>query len=230
MWSWIITELEHLSSNYAIDLLFLTCVICLFYWRRLPLEFKWLTAYLFFNLCIEIGAHLMSHGGNNLPLLHLYTLGEFWLWSFFFKTVLGKDSWLNRYFVTFLLGITGFIVANSVFLQPIWGFNSHAKTLVQLVIIVYALVFAFHFAYFHQPQSKYYKIVRFINAVILKYYCATLFIFMSSGFWKADDLATNILVTTNRWLNTLFLVLILLSIWILTRFLHNSYSSQVSVS
>lgn len=230
MWSWITTELNHLSSNYAIDILFLSCVICLFYWRRLPLEFKWLTAYLFFCLCIEVGAHLMSHQGNNLPLLHLYTLGEFLLWSFFFKTVLGKDSWLNKYFVPFLMGITGLVVANSVFLQPIWGFNSHAKTLVQLVIIVYALVFAFHYAEFNVRQSNAYKILRFINALILMYYCATLFIFMSSGFWTANDLATNVLVRINKWLNILFLVLILFSIWKVTRFLHNSSSSQVSVS
>ena len=172
----------------------------------------------------------MSHQGNNLPLLHLYTLGEFLLWSFFFKTVLGKDSWLNKYFVPFLMGITGLVVANSVFLQPIWGFNSHAKTLVQLIIIVYALVFAFHYAEFNVRQSNAYKILRFINALILMYYCATLFIFMSSGFWTANDLATNVLVRINKWLNILFLVLILFSIWKVTRFLHNSSSSQVSVS
>lgn len=230
MWSWIITELEHLSSKITIDLLFLTCIICLFYWRRLPLEIKWLTAYLFFSLCIEIGAHLMSHQGNNLPLLHLYTLGEFWLWSFFFKTVLGKNSWLDKYFVPFLMVVTGLVVANSLFLQPIWGFNSHAKTLVQLVIIVYALVFAFHFTDVHQRQSKSYNVVRFINALVLMYYCATLFIFMSSGFWSSDDLATIILLDVNRCLNILFLILILISIWKLTRFLHNSSSSQVSVS
>ena len=172
----------------------------------------------------------MSHDGNNLPLLHLYTLGEFWLWSFFFRTVLGKDSWLWKNFVPFTVAVTCLVVANSLFLQPIWGFNSHAKTLVQLVIIVYALVFAFHYTEYQLRQSTSYKSLRFVNALILMYYCSTLFIFMSSGFWKADDLATEILVDINRWLNTLFLVLVLFSIWKVTRFLHNSSSSQVSVS
>ena len=197
----------------------------------MPLAYKYLSLYLGFNLIIEIGAHLMSHSGNNLPLLHVYTLGEFWLWSLFFRELLGNDSWLRRYFVPITTIVSVLVVSNTLWLQPIWGFNSHAKTLVQVIIIAYSLSFAFHFSQDTttiSPQLT--QLLRFINAIVLVYYCATLFVFMSSGFWLKYESVMKVLVSFNKGINRLFHCLILYALWKVTRFLRNSSSSRVSVS
>jgi len=72
---------------------------------------------------------------NNLPGLHLFTILQFILLVLFFSRV------LQEYLVDFLwklVLIIGslLILANSIFIQSIFTFNSYSKTVVELAIIL----------------------------------------------------------------------------------------------
>jgi len=135
------------------------------------------------NLLIEIGARLLSYSGHsNLLLLHLYTLGEFLLFTRFYRALLPKRILGTRSYRGILAVGSLLIVANTIFLEGPFGFNSNAKTLVHLVILVYTMLY---FAYFNFESSDQYRRLQpllAINSAVLIYYAASLFIWMFTAY------------------------------------------------
>lgn len=77
---------------------------------------------------------------NNLPGLHLFTILQFILLVLFFSRV------LQKYLVDFLWKIvliigSLLILANSIFIQSIFEFNSYSKTVVELAIILASMFY-----------------------------------------------------------------------------------------
>jgi hypothetical protein len=184
MWDKIITDLLKLP---AIIFIFLipSCFVGLLFWKRLNPAFRVLVVFLWFDLLIEIGARAVvwfSEIQNNLPLLHLYTLGELTLLLLFFRLLHKNSHLLSRYFVG-IFSVSAFLVlSNSLFVQDLFSFNSYAKTFVQVVVILLALDYAFQFLnnkedghFFKTPEKK-------VNTAILVYYPGSLFIFMFSQY------------------------------------------------
>jgi len=72
---------------------------------------------------------------NNLPGLHLFTILQFILLVLFFSRVL--QEYLVDYLWKLVLIIGSLIIlANSIFIQSIFTFNSYSKTVVELAIIL----------------------------------------------------------------------------------------------
>ncbi|MEO6760024.1 MAG: hypothetical protein ABIO24_11270 [Saprospiraceae bacterium] len=181
MWEKIVQELHQLAALVFIFLL-PSCLLGGLYWRRLPRAFRILVVYLWFDLAIEIGARVLGYiTHNNLPLLHVYTWGEMLLWSLFYREILHPSTVFVRYFQWITGIVLALVILNSVFLQGPTTFNSYAKTLVQLMVILYALSYAFNFLLEDTPTKLWQKVVGPINAAVLFYYCGSLFIFMFSN-------------------------------------------------
>ncbi len=180
MWEKIAGELTQLAALVFIFLV-PSCLLGLIWWRKLPRAFQLLVVYLWFDLAIEIGARVLGHiTHNNLPLLHLYTFGELLLWSLFYREILHPSSIFVRYF-KWITGIAlAAVLLNTIFIQHLLTFNSYAKTLVQLLLILYALNYAFNFLLEDRPNLALQKILRLVNAAVLVYYCGSLFVFMFS--------------------------------------------------
>ncbi len=194
--------------------LLLSCSLGLRYWHRLSRPLHLVVIYLIFNLLIEIGARVASIVyGNNLPLLHLYTFGECLLFSLLYSQILDKNSVLKRYFGWILGTVLSLVVLNTAFLQGIFEFNSYAKTLVQVLIILCALDYAFRFSEPDESDSAQGKTLQLINAAVLIYYCGSLFIFMSSQFYIQMGGAFEILWDINVALNLIFQIMILIALW-----------------
>jgi hypothetical protein len=218
MWYTIFREIQHLSNPNLI-FLYASCLLCFFYQSGLPKAYKRLSWYLFFNLFIEISAHIAAHlYHQNLPLLHFYTLGELWLWALFYSAILGNNTFLNRYFLSFLGFISMLVVLNSIFLQSIFGYNSYAKTLVQFIIIYASLSYAFYFPEDKEADNQSNRLLKIVNYAVLFYYCTTIFIYMSSNFWLGSDRREFIILSdVNRYLNALFQLTLLIVLWKVTR-------------
>lgn len=197
-------------STLPLICLLLSCCLGLRYWHRLPHSLQWLVVYLVFNFLIEIGARTAAAlFRQNLPLLHVYTAGEFVLFSLFYRQILDEQSVFKTYFNWILPVGLLLVVLNTVFLQGIFEFNSYAKSLVQIVIILYALDYAFRIA---EPEGDT-RVLRLINAAILIYYCGSLFIFMASQFESVAREPFRLLWTVNKVLNLIFQLLILTALW-----------------
>lgn len=201
-------------STFPLLCLLVSCYIGLRYWQRLPRSIQILVIYLFFNFIIEIGARLAAVAfRQNLPLLHLYTFGEFLFFSLFYQKILDEQSLFKKYFSWIVPTVLALVVLNTIFLQGIFEFNSYAKTLVQIVIILYALDYAFRITEREDTDPRLTQMLRLINAAILIYYCGSLFIFMASQFESELRESFKILWNTNKILNLIFQLIILVALW-----------------
>ena len=142
----------------AIELLhtvvFLTLLvgfISILYYRRFGSVEKFFVYYIWMSAFFELFAMsvnlesvnnvLVDYGWkNNLPGLHLFTILQFILLVLFFSRV------LQKYLVDFLWKIvliigSLLILANSIFIQSIFEFNSYSKTVVELAIILASMFY-----------------------------------------------------------------------------------------
>lgn len=207
--------METILIRFIPFILTISCSIFLFNWKKQYNVFCSLGYYLLFNLVIEVSSKIFQlYQINNLPLLHLYTLCEFILLSFFYYQIT-KDSRNKKIVFIIFIPITAFfIILNSIFLQPIWGFNSYAKTPVQFIIIAYSLYYFFTTNLLDTKRSIKEKSRLLVNSAILIYYSGSLFIFMFSDYFLkyGDGLAIEFW-KFNLILNLIFQLIIFIAIW-----------------
>lgn len=205
----------NLLADLNIVFLALIAVLCLWKFPLLPKRFQKICYLIWFNLSIEIGARVLAElTGNNLPLLHIYTLGEFLLLSYFYRGLLTAPRFLSKNFDRITLFISLLIIANTLFLQSIYGFNTYAKTAVQFIFILYAILYFFDLSEQDTLELIEKKYLRLINSAILIYYSGSLFIFMFSNYFLQNNLnLPSGLWAFNAILNLVFLSLVSFSLW-----------------
>lgn len=202
------------TVKITILLLCINVAFCIFHRKKLNVPFQRLCYFLIWNLLTEILANIfMNLGYNNLPLLHIYTLGEFLLLSYFFKSLLNKPVFLRTAFWYFVIIGSFFIIINSLFFQSIFGFNTFAKTFVQISIIGYAILYFYNLVENSLFSIAVSKSLRLINSAILVYYSGSLFIFMCSNVYLKDMQIYVPFWTFNAFLNFIFQLLILIGLW-----------------
>lgn len=210
IWQWF-SE----AARYCAGLSLLLMIVR---FRHLPVLFQILSIVLVNDLLTEILASwTYDRKINNMPLLHLYTLVSFWLFSFFYRELFREKRFVRRYFWPYMVTATLILVSNSLWFEPISGFNSNAKTFVQVLFIgyvVYYLFDAFGKTDFLQARDL---AISLVNMAILIYNAGSLFIFMfaktlnngllsskaQSGLWMMNSL-----------LYLIFQLLLLFAVWI----------------
>lgn len=211
-----ITEtLNLVAANLAVLVLSVNVLLFSLKFNELNRPFRALFYFLILNLLTEILAFIFSECGvNNLPLLHGYTLGEFILFSFFYRSLSYKPNFFTRYF-WFIIGIGSLlIIGNSLFFQPIFGFNSTAKTGVQISLIVYAVSYFYNLVadeHFAQLKSK---SIRLVNSAVIIYYSGSLFIFMFSQISFGNEDIYRLFWIFNSFLYVGFHLIIFTALWI----------------
>lgn len=111
----------------------------------------------------------------NLPLLHIYTLTEFILIYLFY------EIYFNRFYPVLLLRITAvafvvFSVINSLFIQPINGFNTYARAAEAFILTVLSLLCFYKLAQEHRPA------ITWINTGLLLYFSGAFLLFIVSNY------------------------------------------------
>ncbi len=198
----------------AVAFLFVNNCLGFYSFKKLNITFKHFLYFLFFSLGIELAARAFAYSShNNLPLLHLYTLGEFILLSLFYKTLIPKPAFFKKYFWYFISIGSILIILNSFIFESIYEFNPGAKTTVQIIIIGYAVLYFYNITENQNSDLVYGKSLGLINSAIIIYYSGSLFIFMCSQlYYKAPDLY-KYFWAFNAVLNLIFQLLILSGIW-----------------
>ncbi len=204
-------------GNIAVAILTISLLLYLIKFRKLPIDIKVLGYFLVLNLLTEIiSKTLFSAGTNNLYLLHIYTFFEFLTWSLFYRYLFKGNENIRKYHWPFVLIVAVLIVLNSIFLEPITGFNSNAKTLVQIIIIGYAIYYFFlNFGITDFSKSENQSLL-LINFATILYYSGSLFIVMFMKMLISNESSTtsyNGFWLFNALLNAIFQLLILISIW-----------------
>lgn len=211
-------NLALLFGKVYLVILVVNVILVLLLYRRLPVKVRSICFFLLGSLATDLASRwLFYQGENNLFLLHIYTLWELLAWGWFFNLVFGHTSKAQRLFFVGI-GIMGMLlVLNSIFLEPLTGFNSNAKTLVQVLLVGFAIRY-FFLAFGKIDLTKAAaQAVTFINFAVLLYYSGTLFIFMFSRLLKEYGVASvqqHGLWVINALLLVVFHLLIFISLWI----------------
>ncbi len=209
--------LDHLGIMAQICLLLCT-VLWLWRFKSWPNEVKRLGPFILITLAVNAGAFYLSKKAiPNLFLLHIYTLLELLTWAFFYQYLFRNKPRAQQVFPWFIGLLSVLIVLNSLLLEPTTGFNSNAKSLVQLLLMAVALFYffnAFGKIDLNQPLPR---SLTLINFAVIFYYSGSLFIFMFSKLLKADKttlVQQNSLWAINALIYVIFLIIILFSLWI----------------
>ena len=207
----------HTIYFYAVKLAFIclsiNVVFCFIKRKKLNTPFLRLFYFLIWNLIIEVLAQVfMKLEYNNLPLLHLYTLGEFILFSYFYMSLLNKPIRFKKIFGYFILVGSLLIILNSILFQSIYAFNTFAKTFVQIIIIGYAVLYFYYLVENPNLSVAKSKSLRLVNSAILVYYSGSLFIFMCGKFSLIDVEGFVVFWAFNAMLNFIFQLLILIGL------------------
>ncbi|MEM9920096.1 MAG: hypothetical protein AAF990_18515 [Bacteroidota bacterium] len=203
------------AGQLVVVCLSLNVLLCAIYFRKLEVPLQRLSIFLLFNWIIEVAARICAYSDiNNLPLLHLYTLGEFILFLWFYKSLFVRLEIFQKAFRPFAVIGTVLIVLNSVFIQNIYAFNPLAKTLVQLTIIALAVLYFYNLNSLQSSASGIYKSLRLINSAVLIYYSGSLFIFMCNQLFIDASEVYEIIWAFNAVLNLIFQLLVLWGLWI----------------
>lgn len=211
--------IEYVLSRAILVILSVSCLVVLYDWRNQFSVIRYFSFFIFLNLITEIVAKIFQYyGENNLPLLHLYTFGEFVLISLFYFYLFKRKNIARRFLLLLIPVVSILIILNSIYLQSIFGFNSYAKTMVQLIIISYSLYY-----FFKQPANILEEQINnrpllLINTAILIYYSGSLFVFMFSDFlYKYGEGLPKGFWMFNIILNLIFQLLILVALWMVLK-------------
>jgi len=146
---------------------------------------------------------------NNLPILHIYTLLELVLLSLFYKKI---GNWGKPILWITIISST-LILCNTIFLQPIQGFNNNARTLEQIIIIIYSIAFFFNYPTRIANDKSLAQSLNLINSAILIYFSGSLFIFMFSQLFIDKREVYLKFWVFNAFLSFLFQLLVFISLW-----------------
>jgi hypothetical protein len=210
----IIQSLYLIGGNLAVLCLTITTVIVLTKYKNLEIPFKRLLYFLLWNLFIEVLARVFTYAEiNNLPLLHVYTIGEFILFSWFYKSLLIKPIVFQNKFWHFIISGAFLIALNSLLFHSIYEFNPLGKTFVQIIIISYAVLYFYNLTETQSNSNRVSKSLSLINSAVLIYYSGSLFIFMCSQALGDYPEWITTFWGFNAVLNLIFQLLIFFGIW-----------------
>lgn len=141
---------------------------------------------------------------NNMPLLHVYTLLEFFFVASFYHHALGSLLPANSLRVLILF-FSLFSILNSLFIQNIYQFNSYASALKSLLVLVLALLFLLK-KIREQPPTTGSSVASesWINSGFLIYFSGALVLFSFAGLLPRQQA-----LQLNVWSLHLFLLIIL---------------------
>lgn len=185
-------------------------------YTKLDTLYRIFLLYIFFTLTILTASIILpKYYPNNLPLLHISTIGEYTILSIFFyklrlKNLFKKDITA----IVFFSVIIALLISNSLFWSSIFEFNNFPKAIVQFIFIAYS--FQYFYSVLNKGIIKEEKSAKSINLIvtsILIYNAGSIFIFLFANYNKHLTAAENYIVwIINAFLTILFNAIIFIAI------------------
>jgi hypothetical protein len=105
------------------------------------------------------------------------------------------------------------MILNSLFFRIGGDYNSVSKTIVQIIIISYAVLYFYNLTEIRSNSNRVSKSLSLINSAILIYYSGSLFIFMCGQALRDYPEWIKTFWAFNAVLNLIFQLLIFFGIW-----------------
>jgi hypothetical protein len=189
-------------------IVFVPFILAIVLFKRFTAAYRVLSIHIFIACAVELASYLMSlYRQPNLFLLHIYTLTEFLLLYLFY------EIYFNRFYPVWPLRITAaaflvFSVINSLFIQPVTGFNSYARAAEAFIMTVLSLLCFYKLAQEHKPA------VTWINTGLLLYFSGSFLLFIVSNYILSYSSKLNYHIwAVHAFLSLLLYLLITIGLW-----------------
>lgn len=170
--------------------------------------YRVLSIHIYVACAAELASYVMSkYRIPNLPLLHIYTLIEFSLLYLFY------EFYFNRFFPVWVLRSIAalflvFSVINSLFIQPVTGFNSYARAAEAFFIILFCLLCFYKLSQEQQPA------ITWINTGLLLYFSGAFILFVLSNYILKFSTELNYHIwAVHAFLSVLMYLFIAIGLW-----------------
>jgi hypothetical protein len=158
---------------------FATVALALLRYKSFSTALRIFSWFLFISGIIQaISLVLWFMNKNNMPLLHVYVATGFLSLALFYKHIL-HDFIGKRLMISLIVGFLCFTIFNSLFIQSIYTFNSHARTLESILIIIFSLSTLMLAQHEVTKESKKQAFIslNWINSGLLIFYASNILIF-----------------------------------------------------
>ncbi|MCP9768343.1 hypothetical protein EGI22_10495 [Lacihabitans sp. LS3-19] len=175
--------------DYVQYILILPFVIGLLHFAFIKKEIKIVFYYVLLAITSEIISRTLVYFfkfSNILPLLHIYTVFEFFIiWLFFFKYF--NNFYSKKRMKILLIVFIFFAIFNSIFIQKIYTFNTYVRSLESLIIVALTLL-TFN-KIINELDTRYptQQPVFWINSGFLFYFSGNLVVFTLSNYFSKDN-------------------------------------------
>jgi hypothetical protein len=149
---------------------------------------------------------------NNLPVLHIYTCIEFMLFALFYRKIL-EGTIMGRLAIPFIIIFAALCVANAIFLQSIYTYNSYTRSLEALFIIGFAISYFLKSLDSLEKPSQLKQSITWINAALLIYFSGALVLFIVSNMVISDVPLGRELWNINATLVLIMYILFTVGLW-----------------
>lgn len=197
--------------------------------RGSNLTIKILSIHIMISAVVECGSALLwAMKINNIFLLHLYTLEEFALLSWFYSSLISGSKWALFFRISIVV-FSILSILNSIFLQAVTVNNTYARALESLICMIYALI-CFHkmINYPAGMPKPYVTALLLINSGIMIYFTSSSLLFTLSNYLRKPGLtdARMTLWTFHAFFCTIYYLLLFIGLWIMRKAKLHSYYLQ----
>ena len=174
-------------------------------------ELRYIIAFLGLSVLTQVIATILNKlNGNNLSVLHVYTILEFNLIALFYFSFFGH-FYHRRLVPVLMLIFSGFAVFNSLFIQKVTSFNTYARGLEAIGVIALSLLCFYKMLVELEAKRPEKQPVFWINTGFLFYFAGSLILFILSNLILKENKTFNYL----SWgLHSVFLALLYIFIGI----------------
>lgn len=178
-------------------------LIALMGFKKASLSYRIIFWYLVASTVSQIIAFsLWYRSMNNMPVGHIYTILEFGLLGYFYRSLI-QSRFYKKLIIYIITGFTLFSLINLFFLQSIFEFNSYPASLCCFFMIVFAFIFIVKSStLITSKDSLDFSTLSIINSGFLIYFSGSLILFAGDHYLQNET--RNIYMTV--WSLHLFLL------------------------
>lgn len=209
------THWAKMAINAASFFVLLPFLVVLLRYRVLSPAMRPVACYVLLSGLVQaLSSYLNSFSINNLWLLHLYTPLEFFCISWFFSKVL-EGLVPRRVFVGAAIGFMVLSALNSLFLQDVNTFNTYARSLEGVLVVILCLGWCYRTLSEMKIQRLEKDPVFWVNTGFLLYFSGNVLLFAFSNYILPLQKSLNLYVWAfHGLLNILLNAFIALGLWI----------------
>ncbi len=161
--------------------------ICMgiFHFRKFPYQLRVIVVYAIISgIANLIGSIFASHGVNNMPISHVFTVLEFVLCSLFYRKALNGTA-VQLAVVPLICFFIVLSIVSAIYWQGIFVFNSYTRSFETITFIIYGLALYYKLLGMDMSMSKQHFSKIWINTGLVLYFSGSLFLFIFPEFLHA---------------------------------------------